>query len=137
MAKYSGGCLCGEIRYEINGEPAFVGNCHCDDCRRATGSAFATNVFFKADDVKLLKGSPKSYHHVADSGNKMEKQFCANCGAQLFGTNSGREGMMLVKAGSFDDIGEIRPTISVYVSKALPFTKLPDDTKNFDKMPTG
>ena len=136
MAKYSGGCLCGEIKYEIDGEPALVGNCHCDDCRRLTGSAFATNVFFKDEDIKLVKGVPKTFEHIADSGNKMVKEFCGSCGGHLFGTNSGRPGMKLVKIGSFDDIGSIRPGVSVYVSKALPFVVITDDTKNFDKMPT-
>ncbi|MFM1814420.1 MAG: hypothetical protein RLZ98_1115 [Pseudomonadota bacterium] len=137
MAKYQGGCLCGAIRYEIDGEPAFVGNCHCDDCRKATGAAYSTNAFFKETDVSVTKGAPKRYHHTADSGNTMTKEFCDNCGAQVFGASSGRPGLKNVRIGSFDDVGNIRPQVSVYVAKALPFIVIGEDTKNFDKMPTG
>ena len=89
MSKYSGGCLCGAIRYEVTGEPVRVAHCHCDDCRRATGASFATNVFFKEDDIKILQGTPKQFRHAADSGNTMTKEFCGDCGSQLFGIGSG------------------------------------------------
>lgn len=137
MAKYTGGCLCGAIKYEVNGDLVFSGNCHCDDCRRLTGSAFATLAFFKAEDVAVTKGTTKSFAHTADSGNSLSKEFCGTCGSQLFGSGSGRPGLKSVKIGTMDDVGSIRPTVSVYVSKALPFTIVPTDTKNFDKMPTG
>ena len=76
MAYFTGGCLCGAVRYEINGDPVRVAHCHCDDCRKATGSSFATNAFFKEDDLVVLKGTTKTYMHTADSGNSMNKEFC-------------------------------------------------------------
>ena len=67
MTEIAGGCLCGAIRYEINGEPFRTANCHCDDCRRATGSAFATNIFVEEKNLKILYVSTSSYPHIADS----------------------------------------------------------------------
>ena len=59
MKKITGECLCGLIKYEIMGKPSRVANCHCDDCRKVTGSAFATNIFFKEDEVNVTSGELK------------------------------------------------------------------------------
>lgn len=133
MSGFSGGCLCGAIRYQVKSDPVRVAHCHCDDCRRATGSAFATNIFVKGDDLAITQGAPKSYQHTVDSGNTMTKEFCADCGSQLFGSSSGATGMKSVKVGSIDDAAFVKPEIEVYVSKALPFTHLSEATEHFEK----
>ena len=66
MTEIAGGCLCGAIRYEINGEPFRIANCHCDDCRKATGSAYATILFFKEEQIKILQGTPKKFEHLVE-----------------------------------------------------------------------
>jgi hypothetical protein len=116
----------------VTGEPVRVAHCHCDDCRRATGASFATNVFFKEDDIKILQGTPKQFRHAADSGNTMTKEFCGDCGSQLFGIGSGSAGIRHVKAGTLDDASFVQPQIEVYTSKKLPFTRLSDDTEHFE-----
>ena len=134
MAGFTSGCLCGEIRYEVKSDPVRTANCHCDDCRKATGASFTTNVFVKADDLVILKGTPKQFQHKADSGNVMTKEFCGNCGSQLFGYGSGSPGVKHVKVGTIDDASNIRPEINVFTSKKLPFTILSDETENFERM---
>jgi hypothetical protein len=134
MANYSGSCLCGEIKYEINGEPVRTANCHCDDCRKATGSSYATNFFFKEDDIVVTQGTPKEFEHKSDAGNTMTKQFCGNCGSQLFGLGSGSPGIKHVKAGTLDDVGNLRPAINVFAGRKLPFTFLDPDTEQFETM---
>lgn len=133
MAGFTGGCLCGEVRYEVKSDPVRAANCHCDDCRRSSGAAFATNVFVNADDLVVLQGAPRSYQHPTDSGNTMTKQFCGDCGAPLFGGSSGGQGFRAVRVGSIDDASFVRPSIDVFASKALPFTTLPDDTEHFER----
>lgn len=132
MSGITGGCLCGAIRYEVTGEPVRTAHCHCDDCRRATGASFATNVFFKEEDVKITQGTPSRYEHSADSGNTMIKEFCGTCGSQIFGIGSGSQGIKHVKVGTLDDAGFVKPQIEVYTGKALPFTKLSDETEHFE-----
>ena len=63
----------------------------------------------------------------------MTKEFCSVCGTQLFGHSSGRPGIKSIKIGTIDDIGNIRPEVEVFTSKALSFTQHPDFTKKFDK----
>lgn len=136
MAGFSGGCLCGAIKYEVKGDPVRVAHCHCDDCRKATGASFATNVFVKEDDLVILQGTPRSYRHAADSGNTMTKEFCGDCGSQLFGFGSGSTGIRHVKVGTIDDVSAvpaIRPEIEVFTSRKLPFTRLSDETEHFEK----
>ena len=135
MAQFTGGCLCGTIRYEVNAEPLGIQNCHCDNCRKVTGSAFATNIFVAEDDVVITQGEPKSHSHTADSGSTLVKEFCANCGSQLFGHGAGRPGVKNIKVGSIDDASFVQPIANLYVKRALPFTLIDSSLEGFDEMP--
>jgi len=135
MPGFKGGCLCGSITYEVSSDPINMWNCHCDDCRRATGASFATNVFVKFEDLTITKGTPSTYEHSADSGNIMTKEFCSNCGAQLFNGSSARSAIRVVRVGSIDDASFVRPSGNLYCSRALPCSHLAEDLDNFDTMP--
>ena len=62
MYIFSGNCLCGKITYECYVKPKTIFNCHCEDCRRATGSVFGTNLFVPENEVKI-SGNLSSYSH--------------------------------------------------------------------------
>lgn len=134
MAGFTGGCLCGAVRYEVSGDPIRVANCHCDDCRKVTGAAFATNVFVKEDDLTIQSGDLGSYSHQSDSGNTMTKKFCSNCGSQVFSEGTGSPGAVGIKVGSIDDASNIKPQITVYAARALPFVQIDEDTEIFQEM---
>ena len=135
MPGFKGGCLCGAITYEVVSDPINMWNCHCDDCRKATGASFATNVFVRSEDLTVTKGTPSSYQHTADSGNTMIKEFCPGCGSQIFNRNSARPEIRVVRVGSIEDASFVRPWANLYSSRALPFTRFVDDVENFEKMP--
>jgi hypothetical protein len=135
MVQFSGGCLCGAIRYEVDAEPKRIANCHCDDCRKATGAAYATNIFVDEAAVVVTQGAPKSFNHTADSGNTMTKQFCDNCGSQLFGFSSGGSGLKSVKVGSIDDASFVQPGLNLFLKHAAPFTQIDRSITSFDGMP--
>ncbi|NQV56741.1 MAG: GFA family protein [Rhodospirillales bacterium] len=135
MVDFTGGCLCGVIRYKVSGDIIRTANCHCDDCRKATGSAFATNVFVAADDITVTHGTLKSYNHIADSGNAMTKEFCGDCGSQIFGFGAARPGVKNVKAGSIDDASFVKPEVNLFLAHAIPFTKIDREIDCFDGMP--
>lgn len=113
----TGGCLCGAIRYECQGEPVFSGNCHCRDCQRTSGGAFTPAMFFPEAAVKI-GGETKSYEATADSGNKIWRQFCPNCGSQLFSKLQMLPGMIGLRAGTLDDPSAFQPTMDIYTSSA-------------------
>ena len=135
MTKITGGCLCGAIRYEIDGEPFRIANCHCDDCRKATGSAYATNLFFKEGQIKILQGTPKKFEHLADSHNTMIKEFCSDCGSQVFGSGANRPGVKNIKVGSIDDAHFVKPQVNLYTAHALSCSYIDDKIDNFQGMP--
>ena len=135
MEQFTGGCLCGKIRYKVNAVPQRIHNCHCDNCRKVTGSAFATNIFVAEDDIMITQGEPKFHSHTADSGNVLVKEFCGNCGSQLFGYGTGRPGVKNIKVGSIDDARFVQPIANLYMKSALPFTHIDRGLDCFDRMP--
>ena len=137
MTGFSGGCLCGSIKYEVVSDPVRMVNCHCDDCRKNTGAAFSTNIFVKADDINILQGTTNRFEHIADSGNTRVKEFCGNCGSPLFGHGPSRPGMKSVKVGTIDDASFAEPTANLYVLRALPCSHVSDELDNHDGMPEG
>ena len=114
MTGFKGGCLCGGVRYHSQDDPIVTINCHCDDCRRSTGAVFSTNVMVPEDRL-LVQGDTRQYEHSAASGNVMTKRFCPTCGALLFGTSSGRQNIVSIRAG-VDDPQKITPRVNVYLT---------------------
>lgn len=135
MPGFKGGCLCGAIRYEVSSDPVNMWNCHCDDCRKSSGASYATNVFVKLADLTMTRGETAKFQHRSDSGNTMTKEYCADCGAQIFNANSGRPAIKVVRAGTVDDGSFVKPRANVYASRALPGVLDRSDLPAFDEMP--
>ncbi len=132
---FSGGCLCGSVRYKVSSDPSFVLNCHCEDCRRSTGSVYGTNGFVDEDKVQIT-GEVSLYVHTADSGNEMTKRFCPNCGTLLFGNSSGRQNSVSIRAGTIDQFDLIKPQMNVFVAKKIESTPINDSLPRSEGMPT-
>lgn len=130
-----GGCRCGAIRYEGTAEPVVAGNCHCRDCQQVSGSAFAANVLVPTDSLTFTQGNPK-YHDVqADSGNRISRGFCAECGSPVVAKNSGSPQFIAIRVGSLDDPSWYRPAMEVYVASAQPWDHVNPDIPKFPQMP--
>lgn len=111
--KSSGQCLCGAVRIAIEGAPVRMAQCHCRDCQRASGTGHASNAIFPAADV-VVTGETKSFTVTADSGNAYTRYFCPTCGGRMYGTHSGRPGMLIVHVGMLDDSSWFSPQIVLY-----------------------
>ncbi len=135
MSEFTGSCHCGEISYTFSGEPLRQVNCHCKNCQKTSGGPYLANIFVSEDNL-LIKGSPKVYQHLADSGNQMTKKFCGNCGAQMFSLGSGRPGIVSIRGGTIDNLEIIQPTINIFVSSKIPSTPLNESLSTFEKMPS-
>lgn len=96
--KVSGGCLCGAIRYEVNGELTGVINCHCGMCRRWHGN-FAAYAVASLADLEIVKGEDKISWYA--SSEKVKRGFCPDCGSSIFKDNGDGEKMVLA-VGAMD-----------------------------------
>ena len=134
MPELSGKCLCGNISFNADTEIMRAANCHCTDCRGATGAAYAT--LLTVDEEALnISGAPKAYKHKAESGADLEKLFCPDCGSQMFARNSNRPNTLSIRAGVLDQTSEVRPTFNVFLSSKFESTPVDPDLDGFDRMP--
>lgn len=132
---FSGGCACGAIRYTCSTEPLYMGNCHCRDCQRATGSAYFAAVIAKTSDFSLTGGEPIWYEKKADSGTLMRRGFCSSCGSPVLLTNGAIPDFMVLHAGSLDDPSWYKPQRDIYVASAQPWDVMHPDLPKVDGMP--
>ena len=96
-----GSCQCGEVQYQIKGEPLLFYLCHCIECQKQSGSGFGMSLWIRNDDFEILRGSLKHFQRTADSGRKMECFFCGNCGVRIFHkTLNEKQDYMVLKRGT-------------------------------------
>ena len=69
--KYTAQCACGAVKFEFNTDPDFIANCHCLDCKKASGGEMATFFAVPQDDFTLINGTPKAHRYIADSGKAL------------------------------------------------------------------
>jgi hypothetical protein len=84
MIPYTGGCQCGQVRYEIHAEPLTLYLCHCKECQKQSSSAFGMSLTVPQDAVVILRGKPKAWTRKSDSGREVNNLFCGDCGTRLF-----------------------------------------------------
>ncbi len=125
----SGGCLCGEIRYQITGPRRDVINCHCQNCRRTHGH-IAAYTSVRQSDLKLVKQQTLQWYH--DRSPDTWRGFCNRCGASLFWDARDGGGKMAVAAGSLDDGDELKTIGHVYVSEAGQYYEINDGLPQFE-----
>jgi hypothetical protein len=116
-AHYSGGCTCRAIRYECSAQPAFSWNCHCRDCQRASGSAFCAVLYVPRAALKVT-GDSKYHHVIAESGRKVSRGFCRECGAPVFIQAELVPELQGLWAASLDDPSLFQPQVHVWTDRA-------------------
>jgi hypothetical protein len=132
--RFSGRCLCGAVTYECASEPIVMGNCHCRDCQRATGSGFAAGMLVLRSAV-TVQGEVRYYDSIADSGHVISRGFCPICGSRLFGKGDASPERMSICAGTLDDPTVFRPQADIYTASAQPWSPLNPKLPKFAKMP--
>ncbi|KWV93727.1 GFA family protein [Erythrobacter sp. AP23] len=113
MSGQTGGCLCGEIRYAFEGEPAATMVCHCTHCQKQSGSAFSTIIGAPEGQVEIT-GDPARYRDSGESGRSVERQFCNTCGSPLFTRAEVSPQMLWIKAGTLDDTTQFTPSAHIW-----------------------
>src|ERR1044072_5980295 len=113
MPQIAGGCLCGKVRYSASGDPAFVGVCHCTDCQKFTGSAFAVVIGVPATALKG-EGAVTTFSKTGESGKSIHRRFCPACGSSLVDEADALPGIAMIGSGTLDDASWVKPAMQIY-----------------------
>ena len=130
----TGHCLCGRVRYEISEPPVAMMYCHCEECRRATGSSLNTSIFIHRQSFRLVSGEGDVASHETSPGNL--RHFCSRCGSPLFKYFPGPQGLMTVRAGTLDGDPGVRPAGHIWVSEKAPWYEIADGLPQHQQGPT-
>jgi hypothetical protein len=128
----SGGCLCGAVRYEINGRMRDVVNCHCSKCRRFHGH-YGAYTRVRLQDLKFVEQRGlKWYHSITDETPNVYRGFCGICGSSLFWHPKEQE-MIAVAAGSLDNSTNLKTIGHIWLSQKGDCYTISDDLPRFEK----
>jgi hypothetical protein len=133
--RYTGGCLCGALRYEATGEPLFAGHCYCEDCRKASGSGFVPFMGFASSAVRF-SGQSRKFTSKAANGKEAVRNSCPVCGSLVFGGEIGKDDQFTIYAGSLDDPLPFRPTIAIFTRNRPLWAVVPPDLTMFETTPS-
>ena len=132
--RYTGGCLCGALRYEADGEPLYSGHCYCADCRKASGSGFIPFIGFPRSAVRF-SGQVLKYTSKAASGGASVRNSCPVCGGLVFGGEIGASDSFTIYAGSLDEPHSFRPTIAIFARGRPSWAIIPPDLTIYEGLP--
>ncbi|QQS52978.1 MAG: GFA family protein [Candidatus Competibacteraceae bacterium] len=130
----TGQCLCGDIKYTISSAPIRMGQCHCDHCRRLTGTGHSSNAFFAKDTVHI-EGETSHYDSIADTGAIITRYFCPKYGSRLFGTSNVATNIISVSAGTLDSSSWFKPNAIVYNKRKPIWDFMDENISTFEEMP--
>lgn len=133
-----GSCHCGAIVFEAQANPNRVVICHCTDCQKMSGGPYRSIVQVKEAEFSLLKGEPKPYFKVGDSGNRRELSFCANCGSHIYATSVVEdvpkgERMLGIRTGLLAEVAHLPPQFEVWAQSKVPWAENISGLPSVDK----
>ena len=120
-----GSCLCGQIHYEVTGKFSPAIYCHCGQCRKATGSSFATNASVRADSFRFVAG--ESLVSEFESSPGQFRCFCSQCGSPLIKRYTANSEEVRVRLGTLDDDPGIEVVAHIFAASKAPWMRIHDD----------
>lgn len=132
MSTLTGSCLCGAVTYRVEDDFKYAMNCHCSQCRRATGSAFKPFAGIEIDRLALTAGEDSL--RLYGDPDASHDTHCAQCGSLLWSVV--REGAWAhVTLGTLIDAPSIRPQLHIFVGSKAPWHEITDDLPQFQELP--
>jgi hypothetical protein len=128
----TGGCHCGAIRYEVNGDPMVHTLCHCADCRRHAGAPMVGWTMYARAAVKVVRGQPKIYQ----SSEHGRRHFCADCGTGVFYTNENiLPGIIDIQSSTYDDPNAVPAMMHIQVAERIGWMERAHELPMFERFP--
>lgn len=122
--EWTGGCLCGSIRYRASDAPKWASYCHCGMCRKVSGAPFSGFVEFPEGAFEWTQGQLRHYQ----SSNGVIRRFCGNCGSSL---TFEADGVLFISMGSLDFPEQVDFNCHTYTKSGLPGIELADGLPQF------
>lgn len=110
----------------------FVHCCHCRDCQKQTGGAFAINALIEASNVVLLSGAPEAVSMHTDSGAPHDIYRCPACKTAVWSDYGRRKTMLFVRVATLDDPAALPPDVHIFTRSKLPWVRLPQGARAFE-----
>jgi hypothetical protein len=125
VAALRGSCLCGGVKFEVSEPPETLRHCHCESCKKLSGGAATVNGRVPSKAIRITEGEDLLQTFQPPEGSA--KTFCLACGSNLFGGGWPESETASVRATTFDDPFDARPSAHLYVRSVAPWETLPDD----------
>lgn len=116
--------MCGKVRYELRGAPRVAYYCHCGQCRKQSGSSFATNVVVPRDDFVIVAGQ-EMLSSFESSPNK-RRYFCSGCGSPIYSHGEKYKNIVSVRCGTLDSELPLRPSVHAFVASKANWVEIHD-----------
>lgn len=131
---FSGKCLCGSVTYKANGQPVVVAQCHCEECRRLSGTGHTVGAIFPLDTV-TLNGELSTFKYQSNRGSEVTKAFCGKCGSPIYGSNSHAPDHLTFSLGTMDDATALEIQVVVFERDKQHWDQLGADVMSFATQP--
>lgn len=126
--KLRGHCYCGAVRFEISGDSDWIGHCHCESCRRASGSVMTTFAGFDESQVIYTGAIPNRY----TTGDGVTRSFCGQCGSPVAYQRSDTPNSIHMQLGLFDDIDALPPRDHSFLDEKVSWLNADDHLPGSD-----
>ena len=131
--KLEGGCYCGELRYEAEGEPVMKAQCHCRECQYITGGSPNVFIAMPVASLTYTKGTPKQFTR-SDLERPVTREFCPNCGTHV--VTRPQRPVIIIKVGTLDDPSLCGgPDLAIFTIDKQSFHQIPDGLPAFERRP--
>lgn len=129
---FPGSCFCGAVRYRLTDRPMFIHCCHCRDCQKQTGGAFAINAIIETDRIELLAGATQPVTLPTDSGRPHDVYRCPTCQTAIWSDYGRRRVMSFLRVTTLDEPALFPPDVHIFTRSKLPWVGLPPSTRAFE-----
>ena len=123
MHRLEGGCSCNSVRFTLK-RPLFVLACHCNACKKRTGSAYGVSIAADNEAVEKFTGATTTFTRLGDSGQKVEYDFCSKCGTTIRWRVARMPNRVVFAGGALDDMTQVTIGGEMYTKDALPWVRL-------------
>jgi len=130
QTSFTGGCLCGQVRYRASAPPANVRVCHCSNCRKAVGGPYFARAVFLAETIERTGETTRW-----PTSPRIDRLSCARCGTPMFSAPKDPPARLGVSLATLDDPNALAPDMHIWVSEKLAWVNIDDGLPQYARGP--